>query len=71
MSLPGVAECCAIYKNEKISLVYAGEAKEKEIQLAFRERLPLFMMPRKVVRVDALPRLPNGKTDMQTINSLL
>ena len=47
------------------------EAKEKEIQLAFRERLPLFMMPRKVVRVDALPRLPNGKTDMQTINSLL
>ena len=61
MSLPGVAECCAIYKNEKISLVYAGEAKEKEIQLAFRERLPLFMMPRKVVRVDALPRLPNGK----------
>lgn len=71
MSLDGVQECCAMYKTEKISLVYAGEAKEKEIQLAFRERLPLFMMPRKVVRVEALPRLPNGKLDMQAINTLL
>ena len=71
MSLPGVGECCAMYKNEKISLVYAGEAKEKEIQLAFRERLPLFMMPRKVLRVDALPKLPNGKLDMQTIGALI
>ena len=71
MSLPGVRECCAMYKNEKISLVYAGEASPKEIQLSFRERLPLFMMPRKVVQTDALARLPNGKVDMQTINTLV
>ena len=71
MNLEGVHECCALYKNEKISLVFAGEAKEKEVQLAFRERLPLFMMPRKVVKVEALPRLPNGKLDMQAINLLL
>ena len=71
MNLEGVHECCAMYKNEKISLVFAGEAKEKEVQLAFRERLPLFMMPRKVVKVKALPRLPNGKLDMQAINLLL
>jgi len=69
--LEGVDECCALYHKEKelLYLFYAGSAASKEIVLHFRKVLPAFMAPRKLVKLDALPRLANGKLDMQTMKS--
>ena len=69
--IPGISECCALYQKEKelLYLFYAGEATSKEIALHFRKVLPAFMVPRKIVNLPAIPKLPNGKMDMQTMKS--
>jgi acyl-coenzyme A synthetase/AMP-(fatty) acid ligase len=68
----GVSECCALYHKEKelLYLFYTGEASSKEIVLYFRSVLPAFMAPRKLIKLEELPRLPNGKPDMQTMKTM-
>lgn len=69
--IEGIAECCALYHKEKelLYLFYTGNAISKEIVLHFRSVLPAFMVPRKVVKLDVFPRLPNGKLDLQTLKN--
>lgn len=67
--LDGVSDCCALYHKEKenLYLFYVGAATARDITLFFRSVMPAFMVPRKLINLDELPRLPNGKTDMQTL----
>ena len=67
----GVLDCCSLYYKEKeqLYLFYTGEATSKDIVIHFRKVLPGFMSPRKLINLEALPTLPNGKTDMQTLKS--
>ncbi len=69
--IPSVADCCALYykEKEKLYLFYTGDADSKEIVLHFRKNLPAFMSPRKLVNLDEMPHLPNGKIDMQSLKS--
>ena len=69
--IEGVADCCALYNKEKATLYlfYTGQATSKEIVLYFRQNMPAFMVPRKLINLEALPALPNGKTDMQALKS--
>lgn len=64
-------DCCALYHKEKATLYlfYTGEASSKEIVLYFRQNMPAFMVPRKLIRLEKLPTLPNGKIDMQTLKT--
>lgn len=65
----GVDDCCAMYQKEKelIYLFYAGNTDVKTLATELRRVLPGFMVPRKLVQLDELPRLSNGKTDMQEL----
>ena len=67
----GVTDCCALYHKDKATLYlfYTGQATSKEIVLYFRQNMPAFMVPRKLVNLDELPTLPNGKTDMQALKT--
>ena len=67
--ISGVSESCALYQKEKelLYLFYAGDATSKEIAIHFRKVLPAFIVPRKIVNLEAIPHLPNGKVDMQTL----
>ena len=69
--IDGVSECCALYHKEKelLYLFYTGDATSKQIVLHFRTVLPAFMVPRKLVQLEELPRLPNGKLDMTTLKT--
>ena len=69
--IKGVLDCCALYNKEKehLYLFYTGDASSKEIVLHFRKVLPGFMSPRKLVNLENMPVLPNGKTDMQALKS--
>ena len=69
--IAGVTDCCALYYKDKATLYlfYVGPATSKEIVLYFRQNMPAFMVPRKLINLEALPTLPNGKTDMQTLKS--
>ena len=70
--IDGVDACCAMYDKEKslLYLFYCGLASNKEIAIRFRADLPAFMVPRKIVKLDAMPVLPNGKTDMKALREL-
>ena len=64
--IDGVVESCALYYKEKehLYLFYTGEADKKTISIEMRQKLPGFMVPRKIVNLEEIPTLPNGKTDM-------
>lgn len=70
-TIDGVDDCCSLYHKEKenLYLFYTGGAASRDIVLRFRASMPAFMVPRKLVQLDALPLLPNGKIDMQTLKS--
>ena len=73
LTIPGVDECAALYQEEKerMFLFYCGEATRKEIAHAFTSTMPAFMVPRKIVSLDAIPKLPNGKRDMNSLKELM
>ena len=70
--IEGLGECCALYNKEKehLYLFYTGDVQSKEIVLHFRKVLPAFMVPRKLVALEELPKLPNGKLDMQSMKAM-
>lgn len=70
--IDGLSECCALYNKEKehLYLFYTGDVQSKEIVLHFRKVLPAFMVPRKLVALEELPKLPNGKLDMQSMKAM-
>ena len=69
LAAENVMEACAMYHKEKelIYLFYTGTLTVKEIAVFLREKLPGFMIPRKLILLNEMPKLSNGKTDMQTL----
>ena len=63
---------CALYNKPKATLYlfYTGEATSKDIVLYFRANMPAFMVPRKLINLEEMPALPNGKTDMQALKAM-
>lgn len=63
--IEGIKSCYTLYDKPKalLYLFYTGEATPKEITIYFRGNLPAFMVPRKLINLDVLPTLPNGKID--------
>lgn len=63
--LDSVSEACCIYQKEKEKLIlfYTGAMSNKEVAVGLRNILPGFMVPRKVVQLETLDKLPNGKID--------
>ena len=69
LTIDGVTECASLYdsKRQLIYLFYAGDATAKDITLKFRSDMPAFMVPRKIVRLEEMPHLPNGKIAMKEL----
>ncbi|MDD5033366.1 MAG: amino acid adenylation domain-containing protein [Methylococcaceae bacterium] len=77
-ALPGVKGCVVVGLNDptagqRPALVLALEPGLDlgEVRQFLQRRLPAYMQPCRWQLVEELPRLPNGKTDYQAINSLL
>jgi long-chain acyl-CoA synthetase len=51
--------------------VVESEAGEAEILAAVAGRLTAYKRPRRLLRVDRLPRVPNGKVDRPAVNRLV
>ncbi|WP_446664601.1 acyl-CoA ligase (AMP-forming), exosortase A system-associated [Flexivirga sp. B27] len=54
-----------------IGAVTRADCDEDEVLAAMRSRLPLFMVPRRVLLLDDLPRSPNGKFDRTALQALV
>ena len=51
----------------KIVLCYVGELTEKELVAVLKEKLPRYMIPNKVIRLEEMPLTANGKIDRVTL----
>lgn len=71
--IENIVECITLYDTEKenIILFYTGETTAKEISIKARNVLPQFMIPRKIINLEEMPHLANGKIDMQTIKTFI
>lgn len=69
LRLNTISDACSMYLKEKelIYLFYTGTATVKEAAVHLRALLPGFMVPRKLIRLDEMPKLANGKINMQAL----
>lgn len=60
-----VSTSCAIYdkEKEKIVLYYVGEIEADELIKLLKSKLPRYMIPNKVNKLDRMPLTANGKID--------
>ena len=78
MAFPGVAAACVqvrrIGAGEHLAAFYAlkdGAADDREGLLSFlRGRLTQYMVPDILVRLDAMPQTPGGKTDLRAVAAI-
>lgn len=63
--LKGISTSCCIYDKEKgkIVLYYVGEMDEKQLITILKEKLPRYMLPNKIERLERMPLTANGKID--------
>ena len=72
-SLPELERCCCLYNEERhrITLFCTGTLDARQVQRALKERLSDYMVPSKVIVMDALPLNANGKIDRVALKALL
>ncbi len=58
------SSCCVYDKSKgKIVLVYVGDISEKDLIIILKEKLPRYMIPNKVEKLEQMPLTANGKMD--------
>ena len=71
-----VRECACVYDAEKkrislfCTLLPGGDATPKDIRALLKPLLSAYMLPGRVVILDALPRNANGKIDRNTLSNI-
>lgn len=67
--LEGISMSCCLYDKEKdrIDLFYVGDPSELELYSVLKDKLPRYMLPNKVRKLDRLPLTANGKLDRITL----
>ena len=68
----GVETVGCIYDKSKgkIVLFYTGSAEKSELAAYLKQRLPRYMQPNKVFRLEQMPHTPNGKLDRKALTAL-
>ncbi len=65
-SFEGIRECACVYddKKKRIIMFYTGEEQQnQEFKTKLSEKLPHYMIPNRIIRLEEMPKNRNGKTD--------
>lgn len=67
--LEGIRSSGCIYDSDKgkIALYYVGDMEEKELVKILRDKLPRYMLPNFIRRLEQMPFTANGKIDRVTL----
>lgn len=70
--LPGIRMAACIYDAAKrrIILFVVGEVSEKDLLPELKRRLPRYMLPGRIVRLEQMPFTANGKIDRIALKNL-
>lgn len=63
--ISGLERCVCVMDSKKNRLVafYIGEVNPVRVKEEMKDRLPLYMIPHKLIKTDFIPITKNGKTD--------
>lgn len=64
-----IAGCVYDDARGRILLYYVGGLPEKELAQMLKEKLPRYMMPNRIVRLEAMPFTANGKIDRAALRA--
>ena len=69
MGINGInRSCCAYFEKRKmIIMVYEGEITENELNDELKKRIPEYMLPSRIIKLDTMPMNANGKVDRKLI----
>ena len=73
MALDGVARAVCLFDEPKNRIVcwYMGDIDPKEVRIRLKEKVPAYMVPGRINRVDDMPYNKNGKIDRAYFRTLL
>lgn len=68
-AIDGVERCCCIFDEKKSRLkgFYTGSAEKDELHAEMKKKLPAFMVPGILRRVEEMPLTKNGKIDRKKL----
>ena len=64
-SIAGVDRCICVYdeKKKRLYAYYTGSCDKKKLMIQMREKLPAYMIPNTIKKVEELKLNKNGKID--------
>lgn len=67
--LEGVKLAGCIYDDikGKIVLYYVGSIEQKDLTVVLKDKLPRYMLPNRIIKIDEMPLTANGKIDRVTL----
>lgn len=70
--IDGIDRCICTFdeKKSKLKGYYVGNIQKDELLAKMRESLPIYMIPRKIVRIEKMPLTKNGKVDRKLLDSM-
>ena len=72
-SFENVVRGACVYNKDKamICFAYQGDVEVSKIKALFKEKLPAYMVPGEVVKLDSLPLMTGGKVDRINILNMI
>ena len=69
---PGVALCACVYDagKQRIILFFTGEAEPDALGAGMRDRLPGYMVPGRIIKLNEMPLTPNGKINRLALENM-
>ena len=72
MEIEEVRRTCTLFDEEKSKLYafYIGDISKADLQSKLREKLPIYMLPTKLIQLEEFPLTKNGKIDRKKLFEL-
>lgn len=67
MDIDSIIRVCTVFDDSKIYSFYIGDIDEKSVRLLLKDKLPVYMIPSKIIKLDNLPITKNGKIDRKKL----
>ena len=65
-----MAGCIFDNKKKKIMLYYVGKISEKDLTITIKNKVPRYMVPNAVYKIEGMPFTPNGKVDRKALEKI-
>ena len=62
--------CVFDEEKSKLFVYYVGQIEKKELFTLMKEKLPIYMIPSRIIQLEAFPLTKNGKIDRKELKKL-